>query len=392
MLRRFCVGHRSMLSKTCSVGVLSVGLLMIPGIALAQDGSVQIDGSQDSASDSDSSTANSADDSDQESSATASQPDSDQKPSDPAEEKPDLDSALMGEFVGEVKTEAETTQLALQIRPVGGSQFEAISYIGGLPGTDGCVLDQTNQYVGLLSGETLILSGGKQAIFVDADGCTVVGRDGTQSGRLQRVIRQSDTLGASPPDGAIVIYGGPDNMAVDGSTTEDGLLNKGALIQPMAQDFDMHVEFRLPLMSNQDGQSRGNSGIYLQSRYECQVLDSFATLPVFNGCGSLYRFRKPILNACFPPGTWQTYDIHFTAARWNADGSKSRETHITSWLNGILVQDDVALPGPTGLGKSEAATLLPTKLQDHGDAVVFRNVWMIDRGLTSGIKFPIRTQ
>ncbi len=163
---------------------------------------------------------------------------------------------------------------------------------------------------------------------------------------------------------------------------------EGADLKPMFQDFNLHVEFRLPYMPEADGQARANSGLYLQSRYECQVLDSFALDPVFNGCGALYRFRKPDFNMCLPPLVWQSYDIQFTAPRWAADGSKIRDAHITSWVNGVKVQDNVALPDKTGAGKQEEPILLPIRIQDHGDPVRFRNIWIVDRGLALG-EFPI---
>jgi hypothetical protein len=126
----------------------------------------------------------------------------------------------------------------------------------------------------------------------------------------------------------------------------------------------------------------------LQSRYECQILDSFALDPLFNGLGSLYRFRAPELNMSFPPLVWQTYDVQFTAPRWSSDGSKLRDAHITSWINGVKVQDDIPLPDKTGAGKQEEPLLLTTRFQDHGDPVRFRNIWLVDRGLASG-EFPI---
>jgi hypothetical protein len=164
---------------------------------------------------------------------------------------------------------------------------------------------------------------------------------------------------------------------------------EGADIKPMFQDFNLHVEFKIPYMPQADGQSRGNSGLYLQSRYECQVLDSFATEPVFDGLGALYRFKVPDFNMALPPLTWQTYDVHFTAPRWAADGTKIRDARITSWVNGVKVQDDVALPNKTGAGKQEEPLLLPIKIQNHGDPVRFRNIWIVDRGLASG-EFPVR--
>ena len=120
---------------------------------------------------------------------------------------------------------------------------------------------------------------------------------------------------------------------------------------------------------------------------ECQVLDSFALIPKIDGLGALYRFRPPAINMCFPPLVWQTYDVQFTAPRWNADGTKARNATITSWVNGVKVQDNVSLPNKTGAGKIEEPLLLPTRFQNHGDPVRFRNIWVVDRGLATG-EFP----
>ncbi|MEM9827440.1 MAG: DUF1080 domain-containing protein [Planctomycetota bacterium] len=286
--------------------------------------------------------------------------------------------------------EDSSNMLALQLRPTGKNRFDALLYRGGLPGAEGCQLQSDEQLIGLRSGDTLVLSGSKVAIFVDSTGCTLVDADGNRLGRLDRVQRKSRTLGAVPPEGAIVIFDGTDTEELlDGQMNDDGWLKFGTMLMPMTQDFDLHLEFRLPLMSGEDGQARGNSGVYLQSRYECQILDSFAKKPVFNGCGSLYRFKAPDVNTALPPLQWQTYDIRFTSPRWSADGTKRSDARVSSYLNGVLVQDDVSLSGPTGNGKDESPTLLPTKLQDHKDEVWFRNVWMIDRSLTPGIDFPI---
>ena len=287
------------------------------------------------------------------------------------------------------KTSNGSELLAIQIRPTGADTFDALSYRGGLPGTPNCRLQAVTPYVGLRNGETLILSGGKQAIFVDAEGCTLVNSKGQLVGRLNRVVRRSPTMGATPPQDAIVIFdGGATDAFLEAEVNDAGYLKHGATIMPMAQDFDLHVEFRLPLMSGKDEQQRANSGVYLQSRYECQVLDSFAQEPEINGCGAIYKFRPPAVNATFPPLQWQTYDIRFTSPRWNADGTKRSPARITSYINGILVQDDVEVPNKTGAGKEEEPTLLPTKLQDHGDPVLYRNIWMVDRGLTPNTEFP----
>jgi hypothetical protein len=142
-------------------------------------------------------------------------------------------------------------------------------------------------------------------------------------------------------------------------------------------DFTLHAEFRIPLMPEANSQARGNSGLYLQRRYEVQILDSFGLEAAANECGSLYRQRSPDVNVCLPPGAWQTFDIEFRAARYNEAGEKSENARITVRQNGIKVHDDVELPNKTGAGQPEGPQPLPIWFQDHGDPVRFRNVWMI---------------
>lgn len=305
--------------------------------------------------------------------------------------KKDPNYMLMGEFVGNIRTAGEKKKrqpLALQIRPIIGDQFHAIAYSGGLPGEPKHKADEM-RLIGLRSGNSVVLSGGPWAIFVDPKGCNIVGSGGKLLGRLERVQRVSPTLGAQAPEGATVLFDGSNvDHFVKAEMTDDGLLKQGGLISPMFQDFNLHVEFRLPYMPQAEGQQRGNSGLYLQSRYECQVLDSFGTEKMFNGLGSLYRMKAPDVNMAFPPLRWQTYDIQFTAPRWASDGTKVRDAHVTSWVNGVKVQDNVALPNKTGAGKQEEPTLSPINIQDHGDPVRFRNIWIVDRGLTH-TEFPV---
>ncbi len=297
---------------------------------------------------------------------------------------------LQGEFVGPISVgENSYKPLGLQIRPIGNDRFEALQFMGGLPGQEGFEAEAI-PLIGRRSGDFLILSGGPWAIFVEKGYCSIVDRTGKRVGRLERIERGSPTMGAKPPEGAVVLFDGTNTeQFMKAAMTDDGWLKAGADVKPMFQDFDMHVEFRLPYMPHSDGQSRGNSGCYLQGRYEVQVLDSFAQLPTFNGCSSLYRTKSPDVNMCFPPLAWQTYDIHFTAPRWAADGSKLRSGRITVWHNGVKTQDNFEIPNKTGAGQPEQPVLLPTKFQDHNDPVVFRNIWVIDRGLTGGIDFPI---
>lgn len=301
----------------------------------------------------------------------------------------DPNFSLMGEFVGEIKVEDDKTKpLGLQIRHVGHGAFQAISFLGGLPGQDGHEA-KAIKMIGQRSDDFVVLSGGPWAIIVEKEHCLLLNRTGQQVGTLARIHRVSPTLGAPAPKNATILFDGSNvDQFTNAQISEDGLLMEGADVKPMFQDFNLHVEFRIPYMPQADGQSRGNSGLYLQSRYECQVLDSFALEPVFDGLGALYRFKVPDLNMAFPPLSWQTYDVHFTAPRWAADGSKIRDAHITSWVNGVKVQDNVSLPNKTGAGKQEEPILLPIRIQNHGDPVRFRNLWIVDRGLASG-DFPV---
>lgn len=301
----------------------------------------------------------------------------------------DPNFSLMGEFVGVINAgKPDAKLLGLQIRAIGNDEFDAVSFLGGLPGQE-AHSPEAVRMIGRRSDNFVILSGGPFAIIVEADACLLLNREGNKVGRLERIHRKSPTLGAPPPKDAVVLFDGSNiDQFTNAQMTEDGLLMEGADLKPMFQDFNLHVEFRIPYMPQADGQSRGNSGLYLQSRYECQVLDSFALEPLVNGLGSLYRFKAPELNMAFPPLVWQTYDVQFTAPRWASDGSKLRNAHVTSWINGVKVQDNVALPSKTGAGKQEEPNLLPTKFQNHGDPVRFRNIWLIDRGISSG-EFPV---
>ena len=302
----------------------------------------------------------------------------------------DMSYPLMGEFIGAVTSDDGKKQIVgLQIRAIGNDQFDAIAYYGGLPGQPKFSPEPIH-LIGKRSGKFVILSGGPWAIFVENNQCRLVDLKGKPRGQLKRVKRKSPTMYSPAPEGAVVLFDGTGtDQFTTAEMTGDGLLMEGADVKPMFQDFNLHAEFRLPYMPLADGQQRGNSGLYLQSRYECQVLDSFALLPKIDGLGALYRFRPPAINMCFPPLVWQTYDVQFTAPRWNADGTKARNATITSWVNGVKVQDGISMPNKTGAGKLEEPLLLPTRFQNHGDPVRFRNIWVVDRGLVTS-EFPQR--
>ncbi len=143
------------------------------------------------------------------------------------------------------------------------------------------------------------------------------------------------------------------------------------------QDFRAHVEFWLPnLPPDVTGQDRANSGVYLQERYEVQILDSYDdTTLADNEAGAIYTKKAPDVNAATAPETWQTYDITFRAARYDASGAKTEDARVTVVWNGVTVHDDVAVDGPTGGGATEAHGR-GDQAQDHGSKIRYRNVWV----------------
>lgn len=142
-------------------------------------------------------------------------------------------------------------------------------------------------------------------------------------------------------------------------------------------DFQLHVEFWLPLMADCKGQARANSGVYCQGRYEVQVLDSYELDSKDDDCGGIYKLAAPMVNASRPPENWQTYEIFFKAPRFNEHGTKTTNARISVLHNLIWIHHDLEVPGPTG-GEidhnfSEPGPIL---LQDHGNLIRYRNIWI----------------
>jgi len=192
----------------------------------------------------------------------------------------------------------------------------------------------------------------------------------------------SATLGATPPPGAIVIFDGRDRGQWKEAKwpVKDGVLEVGPgniTTKQSLTNFLLHLEFRTPQMPAALGQARGNSGVYLQSIFEVQVLDSFGLFPLANNdCGGIYQVAAPdwkAVNACLPPGEWQTYDITFRAG----DERTARLPEITVVHNGKTVVDRAKVPANlmangTGGGEVDGGFLM---LQNHKDAVQYRNIW-----------------
>lgn len=196
-----------------------------------------------------------------------------------------------------------------------------------------------------------------------------------------------------PPSDAIVLYsgkqdlinwvqekGGPVKWDADTFLTVVGKTGNIKTIKSFG-DVQLHIEWRSPLQIMGNGQNRGNSGIYFMLEYELQILDSWENETYTNGfAGSIYKQFGPLVNASMQPGQWQTYDVIFTAPRFNDDKTLKYPAYITLIHNGILVQNHTELKGQTeNIGKPAYKfheDKLPLMLQDHNCPVSYRNIWI----------------
>lgn len=270
---------------------------------------------------------------------------------------------LQGEYVGESRS--------AQVVALGDSEYELVVYAGGLPGAG---WDRSPP-------RRLTIEGDQVEEFIEANG-------------LKKTVRKSPTLGAEPPAGAVVLFDGSSESLkqhwdAKANMTKGGLLTEGATSTDLFQSYTLHLEFRTPFMPNARGQKRGNSGVYHQGRYETQVLDSFGLEGKMDEAGGIYTVRDPDLNMCFPPLTWQTYDIDFAAAQFDANGKKIQDGLLTVKLNGVLVQQNVPLPHNTRAAPlAEGPDAGPIYIQNHGDPVRFRNIWVKPRDLAKEARRP----
>jgi hypothetical protein len=291
----------------------------------------------------------------------------------------DPDFAIQGEY----RSDGAAAAMGVQIVALGEGKFDAYILKGGLPGAGW----EPGMKREILHGKR---EEGKVVFRANDDGSPAATiEDGVLAfhggTRLSRVERASATLGAKPPEGATVLFDGTSAEHWENGRVEGGHLQAiGCTSKERFADYKLHLEFRTPYMPDARGQARGNSGIYHSGRWETQILDSFGLDASPGDCGGIYSIAKPRLNMCLPPLAWQTYDVEFTAAKFDASGARTAWPRITVRLNGELVHENLELPkdftpaapitqplkDPTG----------PVFLQDHGNPVVFRNIWVVPGG------------
>ncbi len=297
----------------------------------------------------------------------------------------------MGDYEGTIKAKDGTrSSIAAQVIPRGDGNYE-VRVIEKFDAPFGpiAILD------GKLSGNKIVFDD-QAAIENDRFSGTLEG-DKSGSFKMKKVVRLSPTLAKKPPKGAIILFDGTSTdqwLSLDRKTqatgpcgwkiTDDGFMEivTGAGWSSTKKEFadlKLHMEFRSPLIPKATGQARGNSGVYIQGRYEVQILDSYGLKGEYNECGGIYKIAVPKVNMCAPPWQWQSYDITFHAAEFNANGTKTSDARITVLHNGKTIHDDQILPTSTHVSPfTEKPGSGPIVLQDHGWPVQFRNIWVVE--------------
>ena len=280
---------------------------------------------------------------------------------------------------GDYETAAERRKFGAQVVALGDGQFQIVVYPEGLPSETSDGKKRIELAAHRDSAEIHATPTEQYSASITTKGELRLVKQGVTTS-MRKVHRISPTEGAKPPAGATVLFDGTNADAWQNGKLDDRrLLIDGARTSKKYQDFTMHVEFLLPFKPLARGQERGNSGVYIQDRYEVQILDTFGHAPEFDGCASMYRQHAPSINMCYPPLQWQTYDIDFAAPRFDASGKKIKNATITLRHNGVIVHDHQEIPNKTGAGKREGPEPAPIYLQDHHNPVFFRNVWIVEK-------------
>jgi len=202
---------------------------------------------------------------------------------------------------------------------------------------------------------------------------------------------------AEPPSDAVVLFDGKDKSQwknADSWVVKDGVLICGkAQISTKAEfgDCQLHIEWSAPTPGVGSGQGRGNSGVFMMGRYELQVLDSFDNLTYYDGqAGAIYKQTPPMANAMRRPGEWNTYDIFWTGPKFKENGSMETPAYITAVHNGVLILNHFQLLGDTPFNRPPQYKAHPPKgpisIQDHGNPVSFRNIWIRELKPVQGVQ------
>ena len=295
----------------------------------------------------------------------------------------DPDFKIQGEYTGTLNGKKH----GVQVIAGGAGKFTAVFYPGGLPG-DGWDGERKNRVKGKGETEedaTTIRAQNWLATIADGRMTVKAIKDGaeTEAGTLEKVERKSTTLGKKPPAGAVVLYDGTKECLAKwqrGKMSQDGYLMQGVKSNDRFGASTIHIEFRLPYKPFARGQGRGNSGFYMHARYEVQMLDSFGLEGKHNECGGIYSTKDPDVNMCFPPLSWQTYDIEFTPAEFDDNNKKTKNARMTVRHNGVVVHNDVECDhSTTASPMREGKEPGPLYFQNHGNPVRYRNIWVLPK-------------
>lgn len=284
------------------------------------------------------------------------------------------DFQIQGEYIGKLGD----MPIGVQLIARGDGKFDGVTFVGGLPGAG---FDPENgrklpSRFETKDGVTKASGDGYEATV--ANGTITVKYNG-RTEELKKLLRESPTLAKSPPENAIVLFNGTNADAWDPAKLEEhGLMGIGTRTKQSFENFTLHLEFRTPFMPKEKGQQRGNSGMYLGDQYECQILDSFGLDGADNECGGIYQNAKPKVNMCFPPLSWQTYDVEFAAAKFDDKGEVTAPAKVTIRHNGVVIHDNRELKPTPGGGRNDQKPG-PLFLQNHGDPVRFRNIWIVTK-------------
>ena len=301
-------------------------------------------------------------------------------------------AALMGDYEGtaekpDPKRSASPKFVGAQVIALGKGEFQA-NLLGEF--------DVRVKPLAVLKGKikdekvTFAESGGWSGVLTEGK---FTGTGASGKFQMKKVTRLSTTMGAKPPAGAVVLLG-PKTKDLTAEWIHSGgkkpcpwKLLPGGVMQCVPKTgsvitkkkfgkHKVHLEFRTTFSPTRRGQGRGNSGVYLQGRYEVQILDSYGLEGRSNECGGIYKVAAPLANMCAPPLQWQTYDITFDAAVM-AGNKAAKPPRMTVLHNGVKIHQNVKLPGKTTAApKSGAAATGGLYLQDHGHRIEFRNIWV----------------